>query len=79
MNSEACKQNYCAKNADVQEEFIRIIKDPDIKNFWENYIRGRLKTGIIGMYLTKCSEEDILGELALKIFEKENCPFKFFT
>jgi hypothetical protein len=42
-----------------------------MKSFWENYIRGQLKSGIIGKYLVKCSPEDILGELALKIFEKE--------
>jgi hypothetical protein len=71
MNSIAGKLTYSAKNADVQEEFIRIMKDPDIKSFWENYIRGRLRSGIIGKYLAKCSVEDILGELTLKIFEKE--------
>jgi hypothetical protein len=71
MNSIAGKINYCAKNADVQEEFIGILKNPDLKSFWENYIRGRLKTGIIGKYLNKCTPEDILGELTLKIFEKE--------
>ena len=71
MNSIAGKLNYCAKNADVQEAFIGIMKNPDLKSFWENYIRGRLRTGIIGQYLHKCTPEDILGELTLKIFEKE--------
>jgi hypothetical protein len=71
MNSTAGKLNYCPKNADVQEAFIGIMKNPDLKSFWENYIRGRLRSGIIGKYLTKCSVEDILGELTLKIFEKE--------
>jgi hypothetical protein len=71
MNSIAGKLIYCAKNADVQEEFIGIMKNPDLKSFWENYIRGRLRTGIIGQYLSKCTPEDILGELTLKIFEKE--------
>jgi hypothetical protein len=71
MNSFAEKLNYCAKNADVQEEFIGILKNPDLKSYWENYINGRLKSGIIGRYLNKCTPEDILGELTLKIFEKE--------
>lgn len=71
MNSVAGKLNYCARNADVQEEFIGIMRNPDLKSYWENYIRGRLKTGIIGKYLKLCTAEDILGELTLKIFEKE--------
>ena len=71
MNSIAGKLNYSPKNADVQEAFIGIIKNPDLKSFWENYIRGRLRTGIIGRYLNKCTPEDILGELTLRIFEKE--------
>jgi hypothetical protein len=71
MNSAAEKLNYCAKNADVQEEFIGIMKNPQSKDYWENYIRMRLKTGIIGRYLKLCTAEDILGELTLKIFEKE--------
>jgi hypothetical protein len=71
MNSDGGKLIYCAKNADVQEAYIGVLKNPDMKSFWENYIRGQLKSGIIGKYLVKCSPEDILGELALKIFEKE--------
>jgi hypothetical protein len=71
MNSDGGKLIYCAKNADVQEAYIGVLKNPDLKSFWENYIRGQLKSGIIGKYLVKCSPEDILGELALKIFEKE--------
>jgi hypothetical protein len=71
MNSAAGKLKYSPKNADVQEEFIGLMKNPDSKSFWENYIGGRLKSGIIGKYITKCSVEDILGELTLKIFEKE--------
>ena len=30
-----------------------------------------MRSGIIGKYLVKCSHEDILGELTLRIFEKE--------
>ena len=71
MNSIAGKLNYCARNADVQEEFIGVMRNPQLKDYWENYVRGRLKTGIIGKYLKLCTAEDILGELTLKIFEKE--------
>jgi hypothetical protein len=71
MNSIARKLNYCARNADVQEEFIGIMKNPLLKDYWENYIKRRLKTGIIGKYLKLCTAEDILGELTLKIFETE--------
>src|ERR1035437_6915334 len=71
MNSIAGKLNYRAKNADVQEEIIGIMKNPQSKDYWENYIRRRLKMGIIGKYLKLCSAEDILGELTLKIFDKE--------
>ena len=71
MNSIAGKLDYCARNADVQEEFIGIMKNPQLKDYWENYIRMRLRTGIIGKYLMQCTAEDILGQLALNIFEKE--------
>ena len=71
MNSIAGKLNYCARNADVQEEFIGIMKNPQLKDYWENYVKMRLRTGIIGKYLKQCTAEDILGELTLKIFENE--------
>jgi hypothetical protein len=71
MNSVSEKSDYCAKNADVQKEFITVMKNPDLKRFWENYIWGQLRSGILSKYLVKYSAEDILGELALKIFEKE--------
>jgi hypothetical protein len=71
MNSIAGKENHCPRNADVQEAFVAIIKNTQLKSYWMNYIKGRINRSIIGTYLKNCNEDDIFGKLTLKIFVNE--------
>ena len=54
MNSNSGKEEHIPRNADVQEEFIKIIRGPKLNSYWKSYIRRRLNQSIIGKYTDLC-------------------------
>jgi len=69
MRTDSGKTVHVIKNADVREEFEKIVTDPKLISFWRNYIRGKLVYSIISRYENECSEDDILSELKIKIYD----------
>ena len=71
MNSNSGKEEHIPRNADVQEEFIKIIRGPKLNSYWKGYIRSRLNQSIIGKYGERCNEDDIMSKLTMKIYDRE--------
>ena len=69
MRTDSGESVHVIKNADVREEFEKIVTDPKLISFWRNYIRGKLIYSIISRYDTDCTEDDILSELKIKIYD----------
>jgi hypothetical protein len=69
MNNNSGKDNNLPQNADVQEEFIKVIKNPNSYSYWIQYISMRLYYSIIPHYENKCTADDIMSQLKLKIFD----------
>ena len=70
MRSDSGKALSFINNIDVRGEFAKIFKDQDSLSYWKNYIRGRLKNSIISKYERNTTEDDILSQLKMKIYEK---------
>ena len=69
MRSDSGKALSFSKNTDVRGEFEKIIGNQNSLSYWKNYIRRRLKFSIISKYERNITEDDILGQLQLWIYE----------
>lgn len=70
MRSDSGKALSFINNTDVRGEFEKIIGNQNSLSYWKNYIRKRLKFSIISKYERNITEDDILGQLQLWIYEK---------
>jgi hypothetical protein len=70
MRSDSGKAVSFIMNTDVRGEFEKIIGNQNSLSYWKNYIRKRLKFSIISKYERNITEDDILGQLQLWIYEK---------
>jgi hypothetical protein len=70
MRTDSGKTVQIIKNADVREEFEKVVTDPKLISFWTNYVREKICYSIIGRHDKECSAGDILSELKLKIYAK---------
>ena len=70
MRTDSGKALSFTNNIDVREDFAKIYRDPDSLSYWKNYIRGRIKTSLISKYERNTTEDDILSQLKMKIYEK---------
>lgn len=71
MNPESSMRLHSPRNADVQEEFLKIMCNPNLRSYWREFIRGQLSRSIISKYEPECKVDDIMSRLKLMVFGEE--------